>query len=337
MHPPPNPQSFDRKALKILPLAARQHDLDLSVIREAAAVPPGTIPPGLGEVARRVVQARKQGRAVILMMGAHVLRTGVQRYLIDLMSRGYLSCLAMNGGAMIHDYEFALIGATTESVARYIATGEFGLWQEAGAINDIINGTYGKDPHRGLGEAVGQAILAGDFPHKEISVLAAGARLGLPVTVHVGLGYDIIHEHPNCNGAATGQLSYNDFLKFAGVVRDLEGGVVMNFGSAVMAPEVYLKALAMARNVAHQQGQAIKQICTLVCDLRELTGDLTQEPPKTAAAYYFRPWKTMLVRTVKDGGKSFYVQGEHGETVPALWTAIHEAEEKLSGFGGGGG
>lgn len=322
-------RGFDRNALEILPLSEREHDLTISVVQELVPVPSQAIPDGLRQVAQRVVLAKRKGQAVIFMMGAHVVRAGVQRYLIDLMARGHISCLATNGGGMIHDFEFALIGATTESVAKYIADGRFGLWRETGYLNDIINDTYGHSPTSGMGEAVGKAILAGDFPYQDLSVLAAAARLGVPATVHVGLGYDIIHEHPNCNGAATGQLSYNDFLKFAAVVMNLEDGVVMNFGSAVMAPEVYLKALAMARNLARQQGKAIKKICTLVCDLRELAGDLTAEPPKTSAAYFFRPWKTMLVRTVKDGGESYYVRGVHAQTVPALWTAVGEAENSV--------
>jgi len=177
-----------------------------------------------------------------------------------------------------------------------------------------------------LGEAVGRAILEGEYPYKETSVLANAARLSVPATVHVGIGYDIIHEHPNCNGAATGALSYNDFLKFAAVVQRLENGVTMNFGSAVMGPEVFLKALSMARNVAHQNGKAIRNFCTLVCDLQKISGDITKEPSKDSEAYYFRPWKTMLVRTVKDGGKSFYVRGAHADTIPALWSAVGQAE-----------
>ena len=274
----------------------------------------------LAEVAQRIQRAKARGRAVILMMGAHVLRAGVQRYLIDLMEQGFISCIALNGAGMIHDFEFALIGATTESVARYIKDGQFGLWQETGRINEIVN-----DGHRnnlGMGEAVGKAIAEGEFPHKEISLLAAGYRLQLPITIHVGIGYDILHEHPNCDGAATGATSYRDFLRFARIVENLEGGVVMNFGSAVMAPEVFLKALSMARNVAQQDGRAIKHFTTLVCDLQALPDDFKQEPAKTNPAYYFRPWKTMLVRTVADGGESFYVQGRHADTIPALWSAI---------------
>ena len=300
--------------------------MDLSSLRETKTVPIQEIPRGLSRVAQRIILARRQGRAIIFMLGGHVLRAGVQRYLIDLMARQYVSCLAVNGACMIHDFEFALIGATTESVARYIVDGRFGLWKETGYLNDLINNAYQQDPGCGMGETVGRAILEGDYPYKDASVFAAAVRWGVPVTVHVGIGYDIVHEHPNCNGAATGQLSYNDFLRLVSVVQNLEQGVVINFGSAVMAPEVFLKALSMARNVARQEGSGVRGFCTLVCDVRDLSGDFTKEPPKTSPAYYFRPWKTMLVRTVQEGGESFYVQGSHAETIPALWTAIGEAE-----------
>jgi hypothetical protein len=323
-----NQPQFDRTRLELLPLAERIHDLDLSSIREVEAIPKEKIPEDLFRVAQRIVLARRQGRAIIYLLGGHVLRAGVQRYLIDLMARKYVSCLAVNGACMIHDFEFALIGATTESVARYIVDGRFGLWQETGYLNDLINAAYQQDPTGGMGETVGRAILEGDYPYKDASVFAAAVRLGVPVTVHVGIGYDIIHEHPNCNGAATGQLSYNDFLRLVTVVRDLENGVVMNFGSAVMAPEVFLKVLSMARNAARQEGSGIQNFCSLVCDVRDLSGDLTREPPKTSPSYYFRPWKTMLVRVIQEGGESYYVRGSHAETIPALWTAIGEAENQ---------
>jgi hypothetical protein len=140
----------------------------------------------------------------------------------------------------------------------------------------------------------------------------------VPVTVHVGVGHDIIHEHPNCDGAALGQTSYQDFLIFAETVTKLEGGVLLNFGSAVMGPEVYLKALSMARNVAHQEGRVIKHFTTAVFDLIPIEGDTRRQAPKTDPRYYYRPWKTILVRTVADGGESFYVPGDHRATVPAV-------------------
>src|SRR5262249_3154122 len=280
--------------------------------------------PAIPELGRRLAKAKQAGAARILIMGAHVIRAGVSRFLIDLMERGLLTHIAMNGAGPIHDWEFALVGGTTESVARYVQTGEFGLWRETGRINDVIRA--GARDGLGLGEAIGRAILNGDFPHKDVSVLAAATRLGVPVTVHVGIGYDILHEHPNCDGAALGETSYRDFLIFAQSVAGLENGVLLNFGSAVMGPEVYLKALAMARNVAHQEGRVIKHFTTGVFDLVLLEGDTRQQAPKSDPRYYYRPWKTILVRTVADGGESFYVAGDHRETLPALQHAALLAE-----------
>jgi hypothetical protein len=316
---------FDRSRLRLQPLARRQHDLDLSAVLPLDAPLPVLAHAALPTLGQRLVEARLRGSTRLLLMGAHVLRAGVARFLIDLMERGLISHLAMNGAGPIHDWEFALIGATTESVARYIQTGEFGLWEETGRMNDVIRA--GATEGLGLGEALGRAILDGDFPHKDVSVLAAGVRLGVPVTVHVGIGYDILHEHPNCDGAALGQTSYQDFLVFTESVTKLEGGVVLNFGSAVMGPEVYLKALAMARNVAHQEGREIRHFTTAVFDLIPLEGDTSQQAPKSDPRYYYRPWKTILVRTVADGGESFYVQGDHRVTVPHLYHAALHAEE----------
>lgn len=273
---------------------------------------------------QRIREARSRGAEVILMMGAHVLRSGVQRYLIDLMERGLITAIAGNGACAIHDYELALIGATTESVARYIQEGQFGLWEETGRLNDLIARAASED--LGLGETLGQEIAEGDYPRKDISVLAAAWRLGIPFTIHVGIGYDILHEHPNCDGAALGAASYRDFLIFAKVVERLEHGVVMNFGSAIMAPEVFLKALAMVRNVAAQKGMKVSEFTTLVCDLHDLPHDYRHEAAKSSPSYYFRPWKTMLVRTVADGGTSYYVKGHHADTVAQLWTAVQDGQ-----------
>ncbi|MFO0881496.1 MAG: hypothetical protein U0840_29705 [Gemmataceae bacterium] len=306
---------FDRSRLRIQPLANRVHDLDLNVVLPLDA-PAEFDHPTLKLLGQRLVEARAAGRTRMLIMGAHVIRAGVARHLIDLMERGLINHIALNGAGPIHDWEFALIGATTESVARYIASGEFGLWHETGRMNEVIN--RGASSGLGLGECLGQEILEGAFPNRDISVLAAGVRLGIPVTVHVGIGQDILHEHPSCNGAAFGATSYRDFLIFTQSVTQLEGGVMLNMGSAVMGPEVYLKALAMARNVAHQQGKFIRKFTTAVFDLIPLEGDTRQQAPKSDPRYYYRPWKTILVRTVADGGESFYIQGDHRQTLPAL-------------------
>lgn len=310
--------TFDRAALRLLPLARRENDLAASVIRDPA--PTATVREPFARIAERLVAARRTGATRALMLGAHVLRRGLQRYLVDLMESGCLDVVAVNGACAIHDFELALIGATTESVARYVREGQFGLWRETGRLNDIVRQAAGDG--LGLGEAVGRAVWEGDFPGKADSLLARAYALGVPVTVHVGIGCDITHEHPNCDGAAYGAASYRDFLVFAQCLTRLAGGVVMNFGSAVTAPEVFLKALAMVRNAALARGGDPGTFATLVCDLRPLPDTYAREAPKSDPDYYFRPWKTMLVRALGQGGESRYVRGDHAETVPELWTAL---------------
>jgi hypothetical protein len=207
-------------------------------------------------------------------------------------------------------------------VARYIQEGQFGLWTETGRLNEAIR--QGAREGLGLGEAVGRMIEEEQLPHRDVSILAAGYRLRVPVTAHVGIGYDIIHEHPNCDGAALGETSYRDFLALAHSVSQLQGGVLLNFGTAVMGPEVFLKALAMSRNVAHQEGQRINRFTTAVFDLVDLGSDYHTEAFKSEARYYFRPYKTLLVRTVQDGGESFYIRGDHRATLPNLYRLVTE-------------
>jgi hypothetical protein len=314
--------TFDRSRLLLKPLRERVHDLRLEQWLGLEDAAPPYSHPQLAELAARVLAARRSGAARILMMGAHLLRAGVNRHIIDLLERGCLDHIAMNGAGAIHDYELARIGATTESVARYIRTGEFGLWKETGELNDWI--AEAAELGLGLGENLGRRIEASDFPCRDLSLLAAAYRLSVPLTVHVGVGYDILHQHPNCDGAALGASSYRDFLILARTVERLEGGVLLSFGSAVMAPEVYLKALSMARNVAAQQHRAIRNFATAVFDLVPIRGDVHRELDKTEPGYYFRPHKTILVRTVAEGGQSFYFCGDHRATFPALRRAILE-------------
>ena len=311
---------FDRSRLIIKPLSERINDLQLDRWLALDAPTPPFQHPQLGECARLVIEAKRKGAARILMMGAHVLRAGVNRHIIDLVAGGFIDHIALNGAGVIHDYELARIGATTESVARYIRTGEFGLWRETGELNEWVIEAAALG--LGLGENAGRRIERSDYPHKDLSILAAAYRYSVPVTVHVGIGYDILHEHPNCDGAAFGAASYRDFLIFARTVERLESGTLLSFGSAIMAPEVYLKALAMARNVAHQQGREVRHFATAVFDLVPIQGDIHKELPKTDPGYYFRPQKTILVRTVADGGASFYFCGDHRATLPALRRAI---------------
>ncbi len=314
---------FDRTQLQLKPLRERKHLIHLAGFANLDDPIERIDDPRFAEVAARVLRAPEQGASVILMMGAHLLRAGTSRYIIDLMQRGVFTHVAMNGAGAIHDYEMALIGATTESVAQYISEGQFGLWTETGGLNQIV--TEGVRSGLGFGEAVGKGIAEGEFPFKDISILAAGYRLRVPVTIHVGIGYDIVHEHPNCDGAALGQASYDDFLIFTEAVSGLENGVLLNFGSAVMGPEVYLKALSMSRNVARQKGRSIAQFTTAVFDLFPLDGDLDRELERDDFRYYYRPLKTILQRTVRDGGTSFYFRGDHRRTFPTLYSFLRES------------
>ena len=315
----PYPQ-FDRRQLEIKPLGERVHDMTLDHLLKLDDPVPPVDDPALPEIAERIVHARRAGRPVILLMGGHVIKQGLSRQVIHLMERGLLTHIAMNGSGPIHDYELALIGKTTESVARYITEGQFGLWRETGQLNDMI--IAGDHDGLGLGEAVGRAIENEALPHRDVSICAAGYRLRVPVTVHVGIGYDIIHEHPNCDGAALGAASYRDFLVITQAITQMQAGVVLSVGTQVMGPEVFLKGLSMARNVARQRGEAINHFTTAVFDLTDLGSDIHHEAPKDEAAYYFRPYKTLLVRTVVEGGESFYVRGMYRRTFTALYQQI---------------
>ncbi|MBO4220054.1 MAG: hypothetical protein J5933_03935 [Clostridia bacterium] len=317
---------FDRSKLDILPLDQRIHDIDLLKV----AIKPGDEiqpfdDPAIDVLADAVVEARKKHDSTVLMMyGAHVIRSGNSPLMIDMMKRGMITHFATNGAGSIHDFEFSLIGHTCESVAKYISEGQFGLWKETGIINDII--TEGAREGIGWGEALGRYIWENDLPYREMSVLAMGYHLHVPCTVHIGIGNDIINEHPNFNGAAAGACSYTDFLVYTKSIENLEHGVFLNFGSAVAGPEVYLKALAMARNVAKQEGRKIADFTTAVFDLLAIdsSDSYSSAPPKSDPRYYFRPWKTILARTVADGGRSFYVRGEHNKTFPNLAAKIRE-------------
>jgi hypothetical protein len=321
---------FDRSQLIIKPLGERINDLSIQVVKAIDAPVPPFHSPELEAVAAAIVKAHQANAPVIMLMGAHVIRAGNANYIIDLMQRKIITHIGLNGAGVIHDYEFAKIGATTESVAHYIKEGQFGLWKETGEINDIVS--RADQEGWGQGEAIGRAIEQQKFPYRNSSIFAAGYRLHVPVTVHVSIGQDIIHEHPNMSGAAFGETSYRDFLIFAQSITGLQHGVFLNYGTQVMGPEVYLKALSMARNVAHQKGLKICDFTTAVFDLVDLGDDLRKEAEKYTARYYFRPYKTILVRTVQDGGTSHYVRGNHAETFPNLY---HLIINKLEGADAG--
>ncbi len=312
---------FDRGRIHLRSLHDRGHDLTPDACLELCPEVREYDHPEFPELLDRIAAARRSGRPVVLMMGAHPIKLGLSRFFVDLLERGVVTHVATNGAGIIHDYELSLGNGTSESVARWIQCGQFGLWSETGRLNEIIREAAANE--EGLGEAVGRCIEQREHPRRELSLAAAAWRAGVPMTCHVSIGSDIIHSHANCDGAALGDASYTDFLIFTHSISKLEGGVYLNVGSAVTGPEVYLKALSMVRNVARQEEREVRKFTTAVFDLVSLPADFRKGPPdKDHPMYYYRPWKTILVRTVADGGTSYYFEGDHQRTVPALWKGL---------------
>lgn len=192
--------------------------------------------------------AKKEGRMVGVAVGAHVIKVGLSPLLIDLMKRGFIGHFATNGATGIHDYEFALQGETSEDVLENLGDGSFGFWQETfEGVNGLLPEAARKG--QGFGEALGEAILSNDLPHKEHSIFAEASRLGIPATIHVAFGCDIVHMDPNLDAAALGTVTHNDFKKLCKSVAALDHGLWLNIGSAVLMPEVFLKAVSLARNL----------------------------------------------------------------------------------------
>ncbi|MDD5496081.1 MAG: hypothetical protein PHP46_03145, partial [Candidatus Omnitrophica bacterium] len=254
-------------------------------------------------IVEALVAAHKNDKMVIFMMGAHVIKCGISPLVIDLMKRGVVKAVALNGAGIIHDTEVAMIGRTSEDVGEGIVDGSFGMAKEtAEFINDAINNGFKKGI--GIGEAVGGAIVRKKMPHKALSILATGYELGLPVTAHVAIGTDIIHQHPSANGEAIGEGSLLDFRNFIYSVSKLEGGVAINFGSAVVLPEVFLKAVTVARNLKSR----LNKFTTANFDM------ISQ----------YRPYQNVLSRPTSCGGKGYNIIGHHEIMMPLLYRAVIE-------------
>jgi len=256
-------------------------------------------------VAQAIAKAYKRGKPVIVGMGAHPTKVGLNPILVDLVERGIVTAVAMNGAVIIHDFELALMGRTSEDVDAEIDSGRFGMAEETGRmLNDAI--TRGAKEGWGLGEAVGHYInrYQGQFPHRRISLLATGARLGIPVTVHVALGTDIIHMHPSADGASIGATSLLDFRRLAAVVAGMEGGVYLNLGSNVIMPEVFLKTVTLGRNLGH----ALIDITTVNMDFLS----------------HYRPLTNVVKRPTQKGGHGYSLIGHHEIMLPLLAAAVLE-------------
>lgn len=251
----------------------------------------------LRELLEQWVLARTAGRPAVAMMGGHVVKTGVQRPLLSLMDAGAFSALAMNGAAAIHDFEIAFFGATSEPVEETLLTGQFGLVEETPILmNQAVK--EGAKRGLGLGESLGEFILDAEAPHADLSLIGQAVARDLPVTVHVAVGTDTIHQHPSFDAAVTGAATHADFRIFTAALRDIEDGVVFNFGSAVIMPEVFLKALSTVRNLGHPAGRF------------------------TAASFdqirHYRPEKNVLERPLRAGGRGFAFVGPHELWIPLL-------------------
>lgn len=286
----------------------------------------------LREIAATVARARRTGSPVVLMIGAHVIKTGLAPVLIDLMERGHVQALAMNSAAAIHDSESALFGVTSEDVATNLRDGSFGMWRETGEfINGVLGaawrgeavgasgaggeaaatgaGAVAAEPI-GYGEALGRALIAAEAPHLGVSLLAAGVRLGVPVTVHAAIGTDIVHQQPTMDGAATGGMSFRDFKVLAHVVRSLDAGsAVLNIGSAVILPEIFLKVLTVVRNLGFEAAGFLSA-----------NFDMLQ---------HYRPNMNVVSRPTQGGGRGYTVTGHHEIMVPLLAAMIKLYDSRL--------
>lgn len=307
------PNSVDLSAVTTYPLQERINKVS---IHDFAAVPSPEIDlsPFLESLPRMlkapdflalvdtIVAAHRRQKPVIVMMGGHVIKCGLSPMLIALAKRGVITGFAFNGASSIHDFEIALIGETSEDVGAYLQTGKFGMWEETGRLmNEAIQ--RAADTGIGMGEALGKSLVEMDAAYTDYSLLAAGIHYAVPITVHVAIGTDIIHQHPAASGAAIGEASFTDFRVLTEMVTHLEGGgVVLNLGSAVILPEVFLKALTIARNLGH----TVSHFTTANFDMQQ----------------QYRPMENVVKRPTEMGGHGYTFTGHHELMIPLLVQAV---------------
>lgn len=310
----------DLAAIRTVPVARRPNKVkteefahpprdDRSFHAFLASLPDVLVARDFVAVADAIADAARRRRGVVAMLGGHIVKTGISPLLIELMRRGVITHLAMNGSAAIHDYEVARFGATSEDVAAGLRDGTFGMADETGRE---MNAAFveGMQAQQGMGESLGRALVArSDLAHPEMSLLRAAMELGIPSTVHAALGAEIIHQHPAANGAAIGDTSHRDFRRLAASLTDIhDGGVVLNLGSAVIMPEVFLKALTIARNLNEGRPR----------DFVSADFDMQR---------HYRPRVNVVQRPTLDGGKGYEITGHHEIMVPMLvWAVIDRLE-----------
>jgi len=280
---------------------AKAPEAGWSVRQLLASLPNQLMGKDFPELVNRLADCHRTRRPIIVGMGAHVIKVGLNPILIDLMERGIISGMALNGAGIVHDTEIAMAGRTSEDVDLVLGAGAFGAAKETGEfINKAIN--RGMELKQGIGEALGEALLAANFPFTNMSLLASARRLKVPVTVHVAMGTDIVHIHPSANGAAIGAGSHLDFRLFCAMIADLEGGAYLNLGSAVLLPEVFLKALTVVRNLGHD----VQRFTTANFDFIR----------------HYRPLTNVVNRPTTGGGKGYSITGHHELMIPLLAAAL---------------
>ncbi len=308
-------RQIDLSRVKTIPIAQRKSKVmpgdfarvynpkKESFARFVASLPHILVAEDLRRVVDDIVSARKKRKPVILLMGAHVIKVGLSPLIIDLLKNNIITAVAMNGAAAIHDVETAMWGKTSEDVAANLVDGRFGMSRETGEfINSALSYgfVYGDD---GFGETIAKELLRRKAKNRKFSILASSYLHGAPVTVHAAIGTDIIHQQPTMDGAATGEMSFRDFKIFCNAVKDLKGGgVVLNVGSAVMMPEVFLKALTVARNLGHKA----KNFTTVNFDMIR----------------HYRPAMNVVERPTQNGGRGYSVTGHHEIMIPLLCAMI---------------
>jgi len=307
-------EEFDLSGVKTYPLRSRASKVTLAQFATPYKKGSGldglltTLPSLLAAgdfkaVVQALLAARAGGRAIIWGLGAHVLKTGLSPVIVDLMERGFVSAIATNGAGIIHDFEIALSGATSEDVDATLGPGTFGMAEETGTqLNQAI--IDGVAAGLGLGQSVGRFLAEGRAPFAQISIAANAHRLGIPLTAHVAIGTDIIHMHPKASGAAIGEASLRDFKYFTSAVARLEGGVFLNCGSAVVLPEVFLKAVAIARN----DGRSLAGLTTVNLDFLR----------------HYRALTNVVARPTAGTGKGYALTGHHEIMLPLLAAALVE-------------
>ncbi len=269
----------------------------------AKSLPDVLVARDLRTLVEDIVAARRKNRPVILMMGAHVIKVGLSPVIVDLLHHRVITAVAMNSAAAIHDVETAMWGHTSEDVAATMLDGRFGMARETGEFINMTLTEAARATDDGYGEALARQLIARKAPHLALSILATCQALDVPATVHAAIGTDIVHQQPTMDGAATGEMTFRDFRTLCELCKGLAaGGVVLNVGSAVIMPEVFLKALTVARNL----GAKARSFTTAVFDMN----------------MQYRPMMNVRLRPTKDGGRGYYVTGHHEIMIPLLAAMI---------------